>query len=115
MGLIFFLSAQPDLTTGLGFWDTLLRKLAHAIEFGVLALLWARALLGSTTLTLRQALLLGVAVTLLYAATDELHQTGVSGRHGSPIDWLVDAAGAGLAALLALRGNFGLSRVARPG
>ena len=29
MGLIFFLSAQPDLNSGLGTWDTVLRKIAH--------------------------------------------------------------------------------------
>ena len=32
MGLIFFLSAQPDLSSGLGTWDTVLRKLAHMAE-----------------------------------------------------------------------------------
>ena len=31
--------------------------------------------------------------------TDELHQTFVDGRHGNPVDWLIDSAGAALAAL----------------
>ena len=31
MGLIFFLSAQPDLSSGLGTADTILRKLAHMV------------------------------------------------------------------------------------
>ena len=44
MGLIFFLSAQPDLSTGLGTWDLILRKLAHMAEYGLLWLLWWRAL-----------------------------------------------------------------------
>src|SRR3954467_549824 len=44
MGLIFFLSAQPDLSSGLGGWDILLRKLAHASIYAVLVLLWWRAL-----------------------------------------------------------------------
>ena len=34
MALIFALSAQPDLNSGLGGWDTVLRKLAHMTEFG---------------------------------------------------------------------------------
>jgi VanZ family protein len=34
-----------------------------------------------------------------YAATDEYHQTFVEGRHGSPIDWAIDSAGAVAAAL----------------
>ncbi|MBI5103954.1 MAG: hypothetical protein HZB46_03005 [Solirubrobacterales bacterium] len=44
MALIFFLSAQPDLSSGLGSWDLVLRKLAHMTEYGVLFLLWWRAL-----------------------------------------------------------------------
>jgi VanZ family protein len=28
-----------------------------------------------------------------YAATDEVHQAFVAGRHASPLDWLIDTAG----------------------
>ena len=36
-----------------------------------------------------------------YAVTDEFHQTFVPGRHGTPVDWAIDTAGAllGLALL----------------
>ena len=34
----------------------------------------------------------GLAVA--YACTDELHQTFVRGRHGTPVDVAIDAAGA---------------------
>ena len=44
MGLIFFLSSISDLNSGLGAWDLFLRKCAHMTEFGVLFLLWWRAL-----------------------------------------------------------------------
>jgi hypothetical protein len=44
MGLIFFLSSIADLSSGLGAWDLFLRKCAHMAEFGVLFLLWRRAL-----------------------------------------------------------------------
>src|SRR5687768_9273464 len=44
MAVIFFLSAQPDLNSGLGTWDTILRKCAHMVEFGLLWFLWWRAL-----------------------------------------------------------------------
>src|SRR5918992_2928155 len=64
MGLIFFFSAQPDLGTGLGFWDLVLRKLAHMAEYGLLFLLWLRALGTDRGLC-------AAAVTLAYAATDE--------------------------------------------
>jgi VanZ family protein len=83
-GLIFAFSAVPSLGTGLGTWDLVLRKLAHAVEFGVLGALLVRAL-GREPL----AILIGSA----YAVTDEVHQAFVSGRQGSPLDWLIDAAG----------------------
>ena len=83
-GLIFTLSAIPGLGTGLGTWDLVLRKLAHAAEFGVLGALLYRALRREPL-----AILLGSA----YAATDEVHQAFVSGRPGSPLDWLIDTAG----------------------
>ena len=86
MAAIFAFSAQPDLSTGLGTWDTILRKAAHMAEYGLLWWLWSRAL------GFRRPLLAAV-VTLAYAATDEYHQTFVQGRHGSPMDWGIDAAG----------------------
>jgi VanZ family protein len=102
MGLIFFLSAQPDLSSGLGAWDVLLRKLAHAGVYAVLTLLWWRALRhggAPEPRPLAAAFLIAVA----YSATDEWHQTFVTGRHGSPLDVLIDAGGAGAAGLWALR------------
>ena len=96
MGAIFFLSAQPDLNSGLGTWDTILRKLAHMAEFGLLWLLWWRAL-GY------RGKALPALIAIAYAVTDELHQTTVDGRHGSPIDVLIDATGVALAVLVARR------------
>ncbi len=102
MALIFFLSAQPDLSSGLGSWDLLLRKLAHFSVFGALTLLWLRAL-GPLT---ARALLAAVTISLLYAILDEYHQTFVAGRSGSPVDVGIDAIGIGIAALLAQSGRF---------
>jgi VanZ family protein len=89
--LIFGLSSIPHLGTGLGTWDTILRKCAHATEYAVLAALIFRAL---------ERTWIALALTVVYAASDEFHQTFVRGRHGSPYDALIDAAGAaiGLAA-----------------
>ena len=41
---------------------------------------------------------LAVALAIAYAVTDEYHQTFVHGRHGSPVDWAIDSAGAALTA-----------------
>jgi VanZ family protein len=83
-GLIFTLSAIPSLGTGLGTWDLVLRKLAHMAEYAVLGALLVRAVQREPL-----AVLLGSA----YAATDEVHQAFVAGRHASPLDWLIDTAG----------------------
>jgi len=41
--VIFAFSSVPSLSTHLGTWDLLLRKLAHMTEYAVLALLLLRA------------------------------------------------------------------------
>ena len=85
--VIFTFSAIPDLGTGLDTWDLVLRKLAHGAEYALLGALLLRAV-GAE----RPALALGIA----YAASDEVHQLFVAGRHGSPVDVLIDAVGVAL-------------------
>lgn len=92
MALIFALSATPDLSSGLGAWDLVLRKLAHITIFGVLWLTLARALRWR-----RPVLATGIAIA--YAISDEVHQSFVEGRHGSPVDVAIDTLGIGLALL----------------
>jgi VanZ family protein len=92
-GLIFGLSSVPDLGTGLGTWDLVLRKLAHFCEYAVLGALLLRALGRGP---------IAVAVGIAYAATDELHQHFVPGRHAAFRDVAIDAAGA-LAGVLLLQ------------
>jgi VanZ family protein len=83
-GVIFAFSAIPSLSTGLGTWDLVLRKLAHAAEYAILG-----ALLYRWLSSISLALVAGSA----YAVTDEVHQMFVSGRSGRPTDWLIDTAG----------------------
>ena len=92
MALIFLLSAQPSLNSGLGLADQIGRKVVHFAEYALLAFLWWRAL--ATRMSPRTATLVALAIASAYAATDELHQTFVHGRHGTPVDWLNDTAGA---------------------
>jgi VanZ family protein len=103
MGLIFYLSAQPDLNSGLGTWDAILRKGAHMTEFGLLWFLWTRVVGPFGAL----------AISLAYAASDEFHQTFVDGRHGTPVDWAIDAAGMGIAAALWVAWQMHRAREAR--
>jgi hypothetical protein len=86
MGLIFFLSAQADLTAGVGWVDELGSRVAHFAEFGLLFWLCLRAF------AFRRAAL-AAGITILYAASDEYHQRFVTGRNSDPVDFLVDCAG----------------------
>ncbi len=88
--VIFAFSSVSDLGTGLGTWDLVLRKLAHAAEFAVLGGLLLRALRDE-----RAALAAGIA----YAVSDELHQHFVPGRVGSPLDVLIDSVGVAVGVL----------------
>ena len=97
MALIFFFSHQPDLSSGLGVWDTIGRKIVHAAEYALLCLLWWRAFLGSTMRS--RALAAAAAVSFAYAISDEFHQSFIEGRHGSPVDVVIDAFGIAAAAL----------------
>ena len=92
--VIFTFSSIPSLSTGLGTWDTILRKGAHLTEYAVLGGLLYRAL-GREPLAL--------AVGIAYAATDELHQYFVRGRHASLVDVAIDAVGVAAGMLVWLR------------
>jgi VanZ family protein len=82
--VIFVLSSIPSLNSGLGTWDEVLRKCAHVTEYAILGLLLLRAF-GQEL----PAFVVGIA----YAASDELHQHFVAGRHASPVDVAIDAVG----------------------
>ena len=97
MGLTFWLSSSPDIQ-GAASWIDLrppLDKVAHALSFGILALLFYLA---------TGRALLSVLLASLYGVTDEFHQSLVPGRDADLFDWLADTLGAALAvsAVLAL-------------
>lgn len=95
MSVIFAFSAQPG-GEQLEWWEVVIRKLGHFGIYSTLAALWFWALAGRV----RRPLAWACAISLAYACTDEFHQTFVEGRHGSPLDVLIDAAGIATAALL---------------
>jgi VanZ family protein len=92
--VIFAFSSIPSLSSGLGTWDTVLRKLAHTAEYAILGALLLRALGRELP-----AFAAGVA----YATTDEVHQHFVRGRHGAPLDVAIDAFGVLVGVLLLSR------------
>ena len=122
MGLIFILSDQDklrsaqhnvlvlwiletfgidlDALTG-GHASFIIRKTAHFTEYFILYLWVHRAL---KAYHIRSFTRYAWLITVFYACTDEVHQTYVPGRVGSPIDVGIDALGATLAmGLLSIR------------
>ena len=89
--VIFAFSSVPSLSSGLGGWDVVLRKLAHVTEYAILGALLLRA-------TRRPWLALGLAAA--YAASDEVHQHFVEGRVGAPLDVLIDSVGVAMGVFL---------------
>lgn len=101
MAVIFFLSAQPNLNSGLGWIDHVGRKIVHASEYALLCFLWWRAL--RTKVDRVTALVPAWVIAVAYSASDEYHQSFVSGRHATWVDVAIDSMGAALFALLMLR------------
>jgi VanZ family protein len=95
MAVIFGFSSIPSKEMpSFGLWDFSVKKLGHACGYGLLAVAYQNGLGGKRPWL---AWLLAIA----YAATDEFHQSFVSGRHASPVDVLLfDNLGAILGLLI---------------
>lgn len=78
------------------FTDFIVRKLAHCLEFTGLCVLFNLAFYQTRKKT---TLLISIACTSLYAATDEFHQLFVEGRSCQFTDWIIDSCGAILGAI----------------
>ena len=85
----------PDISLAtIGAVQLLMRKGAHLTEYAVLGALLLRAL-GSGGARLAGKYLFGAwGVAVMWAALDEFHQAFVASRTGSPVDVMIDAAGA---------------------
>jgi VanZ family protein len=82
--VIFAFSSIPSLSSGLGTWDLILRKIAHLSEYAILGALLLRAI---------QRPAVAILAGALYAVTDEVHQHFVRGRHAAWYDVLIDTVG----------------------
>src|SRR5207253_11266722 len=86
--------ATSTRPAGVGAVHAVLRKLAHLIEYWILARLWFGALLARVDRTPRRASWLALAICLACAFSDEAHQSMLLTRVGSARDVVVDATGA---------------------
>lgn len=94
MIVIFSFSSQPHLVTSSIDWqDFIIRKAAHVSEYFVLTWLYLLPLRRSRNLNTHAALIIAVILALIYAASDEFHQTLILGREGRVRDVGIDSLG----------------------
>ncbi len=105
MGLIYYLSAQPSL--GVEEWLFAQDKVAHAMVFGILSVLFLASMRQSTEVYPLWQLWIAVGLTAMYGVFDEWHQAFVPGRSPDAWDVVADTIGALVAVAL-------MYRLARP-
>jgi len=93
MGLIFFLSSFHKLQVSEGIDDFILRKIAHMVEYLILFLLLYRAIKNTTNYSINKNLNFAFLFSMIYAFTDEFHQSFVLGRSGNLRDIAIDIMG----------------------
>ncbi|HGY57031.1 MAG TPA: VanZ family protein [Caldithrix abyssi] len=93
MLFIFVMSSIPDLTQPVLVFDYS-DKLIHFVVFGILGVLMARGFARSGNVFIRQHYVLtSIVFAVLFALTDEWHQSFVPGRTADWLDWLADTLG----------------------
>lgn len=98
MGAIFGLSSlPPEALPFFGPYDLLVKKLGHATGYALLGIAYFAALPARLNPAYRAALSLLMAV--LFALSDEFHQSFVRGRNATLRDVGIDTLGAALALL----------------
>ncbi|HEX6790718.1 MAG TPA: VanZ family protein [Candidatus Krumholzibacteria bacterium] len=100
VGLIFFASSRPYLHAP-GPEFQMKDKLAHALEYGVLGWLMARAARPAARVHPVVEVLWFVALGAGIAGLDELFQGTIPGRMKDVTDWMADVTGLLVGAMLA--------------
>ena len=108
--IIFTFSSFPTVETSDFFlWDFLIKKSAHLIEYGVLAILLYRAMINSD-MEKKKAIIYSIIIAGLYGVTDEFHQSFIPGRGPAARDVAIDTIGATIGILLT--GKYSKSKLA---
>ncbi len=96
--LLSSLPAAPDDTIAGAFVSPWVQKLLHVVAYGILGAAWLWTFDFGRLVT--AAGLWAFCLATAYAAIDEMHQTFVPGRYGSPWDVALDAAGITMVVML---------------
>lgn len=101
MLLIFMASSMPaSRIPYLGEIDLLVKKFGHAIGYALLALAYYIAL--PTSLPRGYRAFLAWIMAILFALSDEFHQSFIEGRTSSLRDVFIDTLGAAIALVIAI-------------
>lgn len=106
MAIIFtFSSYSGSAISNFDLLDFFIKKSIHLIEYAILWYLTKKALVETTTLSNHQTTLLSFLIIILYAGSDEFHQSFSPSRHPSIRDVIIDATGATISYLIFLNTN----------
>ncbi len=96
LATIFYFSSHAHVNiTQSTFYDLIIFKILHMIEYAILYFLFFRAIysLRVKTLSINEVLILAVLFSILYSISDEIHQTFIPTREGRIRDVLIDTTG----------------------
>ena len=94
LAIFYFSSKSLDFVALVDIWEVIIRKIVHMFEFAVLAYLIFRILGQTEKRHVNWNLFWTLAFTVLYAFSDEYHQSLTPGRVASYKDVLIDSVGA---------------------
>ncbi|HLE48806.1 MAG TPA: VanZ family protein [Patescibacteria group bacterium] len=101
--VIFLFSASPTGRASEIHWkDFIIKKTAHLIEYSTFTVLLFRALIKSSV-NKKKAAIISVIIAMIYAFSDEFHQSFTPGREPKLRDVLIDISGSILTALFIYR------------
>lgn len=109
MAVIFYFSSNPNSNEAtkqvFGDINFYVRKLAHITEYAILFTLirWSFATTHESAKEQMRRSLVSLVISVLYACSDEYHQSFVPGRSASVGDVLIDSIGICTATLVSLR------------
>lgn len=81
--------------------DFIIKKSAHFVEYGILALLFYRALVNTADFSKKKAGILALLFVVFYGISDEYHQSFTPGREPTVRDVAIDSFG-GVTAIVLL-------------
>lgn len=94
LGVIFAFSSYPTGTaTEIIWWDFIIKKTAHVVEYAILSLLFYRAFINSGV-NKKKAGILAIFISVSYGLSDEYHQSFTPGRTPKLRDVGFDTIGA---------------------